>query len=197
MRKERTMRKLVVTAIVVMNVGAAIYASSPQKTPVNPVGAATAAFQKRISDYMKLRGDLTSKIPEVRETGDPTKIHTREVALGKAIATARANAKPGDLFGHDMIPYFSKVLADECRTRSPSDRNAIFHELPAGVKLTINQPYPTTLPLLTLPANLLANLPMLPEELEYRLIDRHLLLRDRDANLIVDMLSNVFPSREG
>ena len=191
------MRNLVVTVIVVMSIGATIYASSPQKTPVNPVGAATAAFQKRISDYMKLRGDITSKIPEVKETGDPTKIHTREVALGKAIATARTNAKPGDLFGQDMTPYFMKVLADDWRTRSVADRKAIFHELPPGVKLAINQPYPTTLALLTLPANLLANLPMLPEELEYRLIDRHLLLRDRDANLVVDMLSNVLPKREG
>ena len=90
-----------------------------------------------------------------------------------------------------------KVLADDWRTRSVADRKAIFHELPPGVKLAINQPYPTTLALLTLPANLLANLPMLPEELEYRLIDRHLLLRDRDANLVVDMLSNVLPKREG
>jgi hypothetical protein len=29
---------------------------------------------------------------------------------------------------------------------------------------------------------------MIPEELEYRLIDRRLLLRDRDANLIIDVL---------
>jgi hypothetical protein len=36
---------------------------------------------------------------------------------------------------------------------------------------------------------------MLPEELEYRLIDRRLLLRDRDANLIVDVLVGAEPNR--
>jgi hypothetical protein len=37
---------------------------------------------------------------------------------------------------------------------------------------------------------------MLPETLEYRLIDRYFLLRDRDANLIIDVLSNVYPTRD-
>jgi hypothetical protein len=35
----------------------------------------------------------------------------------------------------------------------------------------------------------------LPEELEYRLVDRRLLLRDRDANLIVDVLVGAEPTR--
>jgi hypothetical protein len=39
-------------------------------------------------------------------------------------------------------------------------------------------------------------LPMLPETLEYRLIDRYFLLRDRDANLVIDMLSDVRPQRD-
>jgi hypothetical protein len=61
--------------------------------------------------------------------------------------------------------------------------------------LKVNQPYPTTIPLVSAPAKLLAELPMLPEALEYRLVDRYFLLRDRDANLIVDVLPGVLPSR--
>ena len=71
----------------------------------------------------------------------------------------------------------------------------LFEELPKGIKLTVNQVYPTTLPLVSVPAKLLARLPMLPETLEYRLIDHYFLLRDRDANVIVDVLSNVYPTR--
>jgi len=41
----------------------------------------------------------------------------------------------------------------------------------------------------------LAQLPVLPEELEYRLVDRRLLLRDRDANVIVDVLVGAEPKR--
>ena len=41
---------------------------------------------------------------------------------------------------------------------------------------------------------LAAKLPTLPEELEYRLVDRQLLLRDRDANLVIDVLSGTAPA---
>jgi hypothetical protein len=40
------------------------------------------------------------------------------------------------------------------------------------------------------PPNLLADLPKLPEDLEYRVIDRHLILRDVHANVIVDYVPN-------
>ena len=145
---------------------------------------------------MKLRDEITKKIPEVKETGDPAKISSREKALGEAIAKARATAKPGDIFGADMAVHFKRILAEDWKSRSPADRKALFNELPKGVQIKINQPYPTTLPLVSVPPKLLAMLPMLPEALEYRLIDRHFLLRDRDANVVIDMLSGVLPQRD-
>jgi hypothetical protein len=66
--------------------------------------------------------------------------------------------------------------------------SVLLAEIPPGLQLKVNQPYPTSIPLVTAPPRLLARLPMIPEELEYRPIDRRLLLRDRDANLIVDVL---------
>jgi len=164
-------------------------ATSGQRA-VNPAGQASAAFKKRLDDYLKLRSSITAKIPDVSETHDPNKISRREKALGEAIAAARASAKPGDLFG-DITPYITQIMAKDWATRSAVDRKAIYKELPAGVKISINQPYPTTLPLLTVPSNLLVNLPMLPDDLEYRIVDHLLLLRDRDANLVIDILYNV------
>src|SRR5262245_3507940 len=207
------MRRLIVPVLVtscVSMLGAAALSSAPQRAAaqpgtaptasattsqrhaVNPVGEATAAFKKRLDDYLKLRGGITAKIPDVSETHDPNKISAREKALGEAIAAARASAKPGDLFG-DIAPYIAKTIAKDWATRSAVDRKAIFKELPADVQVSINRPYPTTLPLLTVPPNLLINLPMLPDDLEYRMVDRHLLLRDRDANLVIDILYNVLP----
>lgn len=177
------------------NQGGGAQPASSAKAPrhaVNPVGEATAAFKKRLDDYLMLRSGITGKIPDVSETHDPVKISAREKALGQAIAQARASAKPGDLFG-DMAPFITQIVAKDWSTRSAVDRKAIFKELPAGAKIGINQPYPTTLPLLTVPSNLLVNLPMLPDDLEYRIVDGHLILRDRDANLVLDILSNVLP----
>jgi hypothetical protein len=166
-----------------------------QKHAVNPVGEATANFKKRLDDYLKLRSGITAKIPDVSETHDPLKISAREKALGQAVAAARQDAKPGDLFG-DIAPYITQIITKDWASRSPADRKALFKELPAGVQVTINQPYPTTLPLLTVPSNLLVNLPVLPDDLEYRIVDRHLLLRDRDANLVLDILYNVLSRAE-
>jgi hypothetical protein len=40
------------------------------------------------------------------------------------------------------------------------------------------------------PASLLLSLPQLPQPLQYRIIDKHLILLDEDADLIVDYIFN-------
>ena len=183
-------RILLFLAFTVMSVGAA-----SQEAPVNPFAQSMVDFHKRVDDYMKLRGKITGKVPEPEETADPGKISAREKALGQAIAAARASAKSGDVFGQEMSSYLRTILAEDWKSRSAADRKALFEEIPPNLKLTVNQTYPTTIPLVTLPARLLAKLPMLPEVLEYRLVDHYFLLRDRDANLIIDVLPKVYPTR--
>ncbi len=61
---------------------------------------------------------------------------------------------------------------------------------PASVPFKVNAAYPENQPLPTVPPDLLARLPKLPEQLEYRIVDKHLILRDVDANLIVDYMLN-------
>jgi hypothetical protein len=181
---------LLVLAFTVMSVGAAA-----QEPAVNPYAQSMVDFRKRVDQYMKLRDEITRKVPEVKETADPAKISAREQALGQAIAAARASAMPGDVFGDEMSAYLRRILAEDWKSRSAADRKALFEEIPPNLKLAVNQPYPTTIPLVTLPARLLAKLPMLHEALEYRLVDHYFLLRDRDANLIIDVLPKVYPTR--
>jgi hypothetical protein len=169
-------------------------ALSAQQAPVNPHAQALVEFKKRVDAYLELRKAVTQKYPEVKETGDPAKIHTREVNLGKGIAMARANAKAGDIFA-PVSRQLLKTVEDDWNSRSAADRKAILAEVPKGLALKVNQPYPPTIALATVPPKLLAQLPVLPEELEYRLVDRRLLLRDRDANLIVDVLVGAEPTR--
>jgi hypothetical protein len=184
-------RMLLVLGFTLFSVGAAA-----QEPPVNAFAKSMADFKTRVDAYMKFRDEATKKLPDVKETGDPAKISAREKALGDAIAKARASAKSGDVFGAEMSAYLKKTLAEDWKSRSPADRKALFEEIPPGLQLKVNQPYPTTLPLVSAPAKLLAQLPMLPEALEYRLVDRFFLLRDRDANLIVDVLPGVYPTRD-
>ena len=171
-------------------------AVAAQESPVNQFAQSMVDFDNRVDEYMKLREKATSKVADLEETKDPAKISAREKALGQAISAARPMAKSGDVFGQEMSKYLRTILAEDWKSRSAVDRKALFEEIPPNLKLAVNQNYPTTIPLVTLPAKLLAKLPVLPDVLEYRLVDHYFLLRDRDANLIVDVLPKVYPTRD-
>ena len=168
-------------------------ATVQSESSVSQGGKTLDGFQHRLDEYIAVRKAIASKVPEVSETGDALKISARERALGEAMAAARKDAKPGDLFGADGAAQITTIVRNDWASRAVADRKAIAGELPAGFKVSINRPYPTNLPLLSVPAGLLAKLPMLPEALEYRIVGRQLMLRDRDANLILDVLPDVIP----
>jgi hypothetical protein len=165
-----------------------------QQPAVNPQAAATAEFQKRIQDYLKVHNEAESKVPKLKSTDDPKEVSSREVALGKEIMTLRAGAQPGDIFAKEYQPYFIKIVQDDFKKRTAADRKALVVELPKNMKVDINTVYPTALPLETFPPVLLRKLPDLPPELEYRIVGRSLILRDVKANLIVDILRDVVPT---
>ena len=162
--------------------------------PVNAQGAATLEFQKRVQEYMKIHNEAEAKVPNLKKTDDPIEISNREQALGQMIMTLRANAPAHEIFAKEYQPYFVKIVQDDFKNRSAADRKALVHELPRNVKVDVNTVYPTTIPLITFPAGLLRKLPDLPPELEYRIVGRHLILRDVKANLIVDVLRDVVPT---
>ncbi len=57
----------------------------------------------------------------------------------------------------------------------------------------MNAVYPERAALATVPALILTNLPRLPDGLEYRFMGRELILRDREANVIVDFVPGAVP----
>jgi hypothetical protein len=166
---------------------------APDGQPVNPLGAAVLEFHKRIQEYMKVHNEAEGKVPNLKRTDDPVEISAREKKLAEMIMTLRAGAQPGDIFAREYQPYFLQIVQDDFRKRTLADRRALMQELPKGVKVSVNTIYPTTIPLPTFPATLLRKLPDLPPELEYRIVGRHLILRDVKANLIVDALYDVVP----
>jgi hypothetical protein len=58
------------------------------------------------------------------------------------------------------------------------------------VVLKVNATYPPDTPLPTTPPQVLMNLPKLPEQLEYRIIGKNMIIRDVEANIIVDFVPN-------
>ncbi len=176
--------------------GASTAAASvtPEGQPINAMGAATIEFQKRVQAYMEIHNEAEEKVPALKRTDDPEEISRRERALGEMIMTLRAGAQANDVFPKEHAAEFIKIIKDDFADRSAADRKALVHELPRNLKVDVNTRYPTTIPLITFPAGLLRKLPDLPPELEYRIVGRHLILRDVKANLIVDVLRDVVPT---
>jgi hypothetical protein len=166
--------------------------ASPTQPPANAQGAATKAFLDRIQEYVAFHNNVEKMLPPLKQTADPEEIAKREMALGAALIKQRPDAKEGDFFIKEFRPYLIKIIQSDFAKRPAADRKALVVELPKEIKLGINMPYPTSLPLATFPANLLKALPELPKELEYRIVGRHLILRDVKGNVIVDMVRDVF-----
>jgi hypothetical protein len=160
---------------------------------MNARGAATKAFLDRIQGYVTYHNNVEKMVPRLKETPEPEEIAKREAALAAALIKQRPHAKEGDFFIEEYQPYLRQIIKDDFDKRADADRKALLVELPKDIKIGVNMVYPTTLPLATFPANLLKKLPELPKELEYRIVGRHLILRDVTGNVIVDIMRDVFP----
>jgi hypothetical protein len=158
---------------------------------VNPDAAVLADFKARVATYMELHGQLAKGSAELEETKDPAKIREPQLQLAARIREARKDAKPGDIFTPEIRAKFRELMYPQVKgAKGRQTKAAMKEDAPASVPLKVNASYPEGAPLPTVPPNILANLPRLPEELEYRVINRHLILRDVAANLIVDFIPN-------
>jgi hypothetical protein len=162
---------------------------------VNPQAAQVKAFSDRVNQYVELRKKVEASLPPLKETKDPAQLKSREQALGEAIRSARADAKAGDVFGDDVRLLFVRLVREDWSSRTHRERAAAMSEVPAPttVRPRVNARYPEGVPLATMPPLLLAKLQRLPDDVEYRFVGRHLVLRDVKANLIVDVLYDVLP----
>lgn len=157
----------------------------------NPDALIQQDFQKRIDAYLALRNNAVKGIGRLKPTTNPAEIKAGEEGLAGRIATARSDAKPGDIFTPEIRERFRELLAPHLKGEDGRDAKAIVKDdAPPAVPFKVNASYPQGKSLPTVPAKLLVNLPPLPKQVEYRIIDKHLILRDTEANLIVDYLLN-------
>jgi hypothetical protein len=163
------------------------------QTPAGPApdfkvqvwGYIVADFTARIDRYVELRAMLEQGLPPLRVTEDPAEILAAESALAERIREARSDARRGDLFTPDIGAEFRRVLLLEMDTHT---RAAIMDENPGAFSHRINGTYPKERPVSTVPATVLALLPRLPDDIQYRFLGPHLVLHDIRANVILDRL---------
>jgi len=109
------------------------------------------------------------------------------------VAKGRPDAKQGDIFVPAM-QTFIRGLVRRVVTGPEGGRikDSLMDENPMGVKIAVNDRYPDTIPLATMPPDILAALPKLPDDLEYRFVGNRLIILDNKAHLIVDFVSDTF-----
>ena len=170
-----------------------------QAPGVNQNSAILADFSHRIDEYVKLRKQADAGVPVLKQTNSPDEIAERERLVAKRVSKARGDAKQGDIFTTQIAGIFRQLIgssfgANDGKQIHQSLRSA---EPVKGVKIGVNQPYPEAMPLQSMPPTLLQNLPELPKDLDYRIIDHDLILRDVQANLVIDIIPNAIPSSIG
>ena len=158
-------------------------------SPDNPDAAILADFNARLDNYVKKQRALVKDSP-VAEDATPAQITARQETLAAELRAIRKDAKQGDIFSPQVAALFKRLLAPELKGAEGRETKEELKEDAATVWLRVNATYPAQQPLSTVPPNLLGKLPQLPMDVEYRVVGRHLLLRDVDANIIIDFIYN-------
>jgi hypothetical protein len=157
---------------------------------------AEAAFQEAIARYLELHDRLKTEVPALTVTTDPKELVRASDTLATALQRARRDAQRGDIFN----PEISKLIAARLREMlAGTDVSAflvtISDEPTRSDRPAVHKRYPMSSSMATTPTRVLDVLPVLPDALEYRFVGRALILRDRDAAMIVDYIVDVLPAR--
>ena len=176
------------------------------EAPVNARAQALQVFGERVGTYAELHKKLAATLPPLPEKAEPVQIAAHKTALAKAIRASRSQARQGEILVPEVVPVFLEVLRSDLAGAKGRDARETIKDgnpreekpqaragepAPKPVVLVANAPYPDGAPLSTVPPDLLAKLPKLPEPLEYRFVGGHLILHDSQASLVVDFLKEI------
>jgi hypothetical protein len=167
-------------------------------------------FADEVHDYVKLRRSVLTKVTPVAAASTPEQLTARQRALTQAIVTYRKGKKRGNIFKPEVEAAIRRTLQREF---TGPEGKALMKELQSGnpkvegnprpqdptqetfprVNLAVNAVYPDAAPFSSVPTSLLLKLPVLPEEVRFRFVGRALILRDTEANVILDFIPDVVP----
>jgi hypothetical protein len=169
-------------------------------------------FQHEIEEYMEEHRDLVHRIPNVGPNATAEEIAAHRDKMTRAIQAERRNAKQGDIFKPEVEAAFRRIIAREL---TGPEREQVVQEIKQGnpkvesvpnqadptkvhteaVRVAVNATYNEEAPVSSMPPTLLLKLPQLPEQVRYRFVGRDLILRDTEANVILDFIKDAVTDR--
>ncbi len=149
-----------------------------------------ADFQARVDRYVALHRQIEATKPPIVVSDDWSSIKESIDTLAGKIRTARASARQGDVFTPEVERWFRLTLGECLAGVDIEDFLADMNEEEWKDFALVPEVHGRWLqgaPLPTMPQHLIAVLPQLPEELQYRFMNRDLILlgraRERDRRL--------------
>lgn len=178
-----------------MTITGPISAQAGQNTAVaTDEAAALAQFQSEIAKYMALRQRLRNEVTGPVPNSTAPELTRASDSLAAAIQRSRQGAREGNIF---LVPVAAAVknrVSDVIRRDNLlAVLGGIDDEAPSIRTPSIHLRFPSASQMATMPPSLLAALPELPKELEYRIVGQYLVLRDVDAALILDYIPAAVP----
>ena len=167
-------------------------------------------FQHEVEEYVELRQSALKQIPPIRAGSTPAEIEAHQKALTGAIIAYRKGAKRGEVFKPEVEAAIRRTLHREFASSqgpellkgikqgnprvegNPTPRDPSKEVMPP-ITINVNALYPDSAAYSSIPPSLLLKLPLLPEQVRYRFIGRTLILRDTEANVILDYIPDVVP----
>jgi hypothetical protein len=189
-------KALLALSVVLISLSGSRFVSAvgPQASGDTVEAAGIQQFQDRIEQYMVIRRQLAQEVASPAANSSAVQITNASDALAAAIQRSRPASQSGSFFAPATITVFKRRVTDVIRDADlVLVLAAIDDDGAAGKAPTVYLRFPTSSQLATMPPSLLAVLPPLPKELEYRIIGSYLVLRDIDAAIILDYIPSAVP----
>ena len=155
-------------------------------------------FNTRIEQYMRIHRHADVLIPHVKPTSSAKIIIDRRHALAAEIAKERGATAEGSIFNPEIEAYFNRLIHSAYQANARGIEATLECTCPVNEEmLKPNDVYPEGAEFMVMPSTILLHVPELPSELEYRIVNKDLIIRDREANLIVDILRNAITPPPG
>jgi hypothetical protein len=152
------------------------------------------AFEKQVQAYMTLREDVRKAAPPVSTHATAAQIQAHKVKLQTEVRRRRSGMKEGNIFVPGTAGYFRRLIKHEFPGEMAAElRREILAVDTKAVPIKVNAVYPESVELVPMPPPLLIALPELPKDLRYRFVGSALVVMDRDAALILDVLRGALP----
>lgn len=179
---------------------------TPPKTPAAKAAQAVKGakavvayneFDTRLKEYHQVQTKAEASLPPLGTRASAEEITAHKNALAKKIREARPNAKQGDIFTPEVSKRIREFFRVQFKGRSKEAklvRNTLREaEQLKDIRLRVGMAYPEKLPFETVPAGLLRDLPLLPEDVQYRIVGHDLILLDNVANIVIDFIPEAKP----